>query len=61
MVKAETLGTVLGEYSDARLIVRFDSRMDGQSQAGFIMWSMETSGKKWKQVAQGWHKHVKRI
>ena len=51
MVKAETLGTVLGEYSDARLIVRFDSRMDGQSQAGFIMWSMETSGKKWKQVA----------
>ena len=27
-----TYGTVLGEYSDTRLVVRFDQRMDGLEQ-----------------------------
>eukprot|EP00434_Breviolum_minutum_P001103 symbB.v1.2.000965.t1/scaffold39.1/size394969/9 len=33
LVQLGTYGTVLGEYSDTRLVVRFDQRMDGLEQA----------------------------
>lgn len=32
LVQLGTYGTVLGEYSDTRLVVRFDQRMDGLEQ-----------------------------
>ena len=44
-LKKETLlaspgsfGTVLGEYSDTRLIVVFDQRQDGREEAEIILW-----------------------
>ena len=49
LVESGTLGQVLGEYSDTRLVVRFERRMDGSEQVRFwvvveLMGRLEHSG-----------------